>query len=96
VPTPRDTGDAVITVVHTVACHYCADARAALDELSGQYRLRVDYIDATSPAGLGLLTRHRVPMFPLVLVDGQFFSYGRLPRGKLRRQLEARQPAGTR
>jgi len=28
-------------------------------------------------------------MFPLVLVDGEFFSYGRLPVRKLRRLLEA-------
>jgi hypothetical protein len=29
-------------------------------------------------------------MFPVVLVDGALFSVGRLPRGKLRKLLEAR------
>lgn len=89
-------GEVVVTVVRTAACHLCADAEAAITELRRHYRLRVEDLDATSPAGLRLLTRHRAPMFPLVLVDGEFFSYGRLPRGKLRRLLDERQPAGTR
>jgi len=29
-------------------------------------------------------------MYPLVLVDGAFFSFGKLPRKKLRRLLERR------
>jgi len=88
--------DVVITIVHTAACHFCADARAGLAELGREHPLRVDYVEATTQAGLALLARHRVPMFPLVLVDGEFFSHGRLPRGKLRRLLDARQPVGTR
>jgi glutaredoxin len=98
VPTPmQPDGELVVTVVHTAACHYCQDARAALTELGREYSMRLEDVDATSPPGLRLLARHRVPMLPLVVVDGQFFSYGRLPRGKLRRRLlEARQPAGTR
>lgn len=95
-PLPEPGGEAVVTVVHTAACHYCDDARAALDELGRGYRLRVEYLDAASPAGMALLARHGVPMFPLVLLDGRFFSYGRLPRGKLRHLLQARQLAGTR
>ena len=85
-----------VTMVWTAACHYCADASAALAELSRAYPLRVEQVEATSPAGMALLAQHRVPMFPLVLVDGAFFSYGRLPRGKLRKLLQARQPVGTR
>jgi glutaredoxin len=86
----------VITLVHTAGCHYCADARTAFEELGREYPLRVDEVDAATPEGLALLAEHRVPMFPLVLVDGRFFSYGRLSRGRLRRLLDARQPAGTR
>jgi hypothetical protein len=99
VPTPQPGTVTVITVVRTTACHLCADARAALVDLGHEYPLDVAYLDATDPAGRELVARHRVAMFPLVLVDGQFFSHGRLPRDKLRQLLEARPAAriaGTR
>lgn len=98
-PTPSDPEpEAVVTVVRAVACHLCEDAAAALAELSGRYRFRVRYLDAADPAGRQLLASHRVAMFPLILVDGGYFSQGRLPRGKLRRLLQQRQAvaaAGT-
>ena len=94
-PASVEGAETTVTVVRTAACHYCADASAALDELGRRYPLRVEEVDADSPAGLALLSRHRPGMFPLVLVDGRFFSVGRLPRGKLRELLDARQPAGT-
>lgn len=95
-PAPAEPAATTVIVVRTAACHYCADARAALEEIGRRYPLRVDEVDADSPEGLALLVRHRPSMFPLVLVDGRFFSVGRLPRGKLRNLLDARQPAGTR
>src|SRR6266545_1590025 len=47
--------DVVITIVHTAACHFCADARAGLAELGREHPLRVDYVEATTPAGLALV-----------------------------------------
>ena len=96
VTTPAEPTATTVTVVRTAACHYCADASVALDEFGRRYPLRVDEVDADTPQGMLLLSRHRPSMFPLVLVDGRFFSAGRLPRGKLRNLLDARQPAGTR
>jgi hypothetical protein len=105
VPTPAelDTGPLVtagplVTVVHSEACHLCDDARAALADFSERYPIQVRYLSATGPEGRELIARHRAPMFPLVLVDGQYFSTGRLPRGKLRRLLDSAPvpaPAGT-
>lgn len=93
---PFEAGAAtVITLVHTDACHYCADADEALAAIASEYPLRVDRIAADEPAGRSLVAEHRVPMFPLVLVDGAFFSFGRLPRKKLRKLLGSRQSAGT-
>jgi len=37
--------------------------------------------------GRALMEQHRAPMSPLVLLDGQYFSSGRLPRRKLERRL---------
>ena len=90
------SAEPAITVVHSPGCHYCDDAREALAEIVAQQPLRVRYVDAESSEGAELVAHHRVPMFPLVLVDGQFFSYGRLPRRKLQALLQNKTTAGTR
>jgi hypothetical protein len=84
----------LVTLVHTPACHLCDDAAAALAQLAQEFPLQVELVDALAPAGRRLVGDYRAAMFPLVLLDGKFFSCGRLPRMKLRRQLE-RQAAGT-
>lgn len=86
----------LVTVVYTYACHLCEDAGAALDDLTSRYRLRVNLVDAATPEGAALVRRHRAAMFPLVLIDGGFFSCGRLPRRKLGRLLDARATVGIR
>jgi glutaredoxin len=86
----------MITVVGAPACHFCEDARTVLAQFGRDYELNVDEIEADSVSGADLVARHRPAMFPLVLIDGAFFSVGRLPRGKLRTLLDARIAAGAR
>lgn len=88
--TETTTGGPVITVVHTPACHFCEDAQQSLAELATRYPLTVELVEATDPRGEGLVAAHHAPMFPLVLVDGAFFSFGRLPRKKLAKLLDWR------
>jgi Thioredoxin domain len=98
-PSPPEPA-AVVTVVRAAACHLCEDAQVALADLASRYPLDVSYLDATEPAGGELVNRYRVGMLPLVVVDGRFFSQGRLPRRKLGALLGARvhtdDPVGTR
>ena len=82
-----------ITVVEAEACHYCHDARCVLDEMTAEYPLRIRILDIREPAGSELMQEHRAALSPLVLIDGVFFSQGRLPRGKLRQLLAARAAA---
>ena len=84
------TQPARITVVESEACHFCDDAKLALSELAARYPLRVATVDVRSEAGQRLMQVHRASMSPLVLVDGDFFSHGRLPRRKLVKLLEQR------
>jgi len=84
----RGTARVDITVVHAPGCHYCDDAELALEALGEQFWVRVRVVELESPEGLRLTARHRPAMNPLVLVDGQFFSSGRLPRKKLTTLLE--------
>ena len=83
-------GPAVVTVVSSPACHFCDDAHHALAELATEIPLHLDWVDAASPRGAALVRAHRAPMFPLVLVDGAFFSFGRMPSKKLRTLLAER------
>lgn len=82
-----------VTVVHTEACHFCEDAEHELARLAERFPLVVRVVEVDSPEGGRLVGAHRPAMNPLVLVDGEYFSSGRLPRKKLTRLLEARNSA---
>jgi hypothetical protein len=94
----KETEPMQVTVVTSPACHFCDDAQAALAELAHAYPLEVRLVDASSAEGQALVSRHGAGMFPLVLVEGSYFSAGRLPQRKLARLLagQASTPAGTR
>jgi coenzyme F420-reducing hydrogenase beta subunit len=81
---------AAVTVVESEACHFCADAHRVLADFAGGYPLEVDTVDVRSETGRLLMARHRATMSPLVLIDGAFFSNGRLPRRKLAQHLAER------
>lgn len=84
---PSGRSAPAITLVTSPACHLCDDAHEALSGLVDTSRIRLTTVRADSPEGIDLLKRHRPMMFPLVLLDGTFFSAGRLPRRKLERHL---------
>ena len=87
---------ATVTVVTAPGCHFCNDARQVLGAMADAGApLRIELVDATSPAGRDLLAAHRPAMNPLVLVDGAWFSAGRLPRRKLQALLARRETANT-
>jgi len=77
-----------VVVVTSPSCHLCEDALAALAELAAEFPLSVREVDIGSAEGGRIVERYRPAMPPAVLVDGELFSAGRLPRGKLRRYLE--------
>ncbi len=79
-----------VTLVHAPACHFCDDAADVLRELRAEYAVEATVVDVESSVGATLVAVHRPAMNPLVLVDGEFFSSGRLPRKKLIRLLESR------
>lgn len=87
-----------VTVVHAPACHFCEDAERELANLSQRFAIDVRRVEVDSPEGRALVAHHRPAMNPLVLLDGGFFSTGRLPRKKLTKLLAAQDrwlPADT-
>ena len=88
-PVPPN-GPIEVTVVESPSCHYCADAHQALQRLAAEgHAFSVVTLDLRTPAGQDLMRTHGAAMSPLVLVNGAFFSQGRLPRRKLTRLLES-------
>lgn len=82
-----------VTLVESEACHFCEDARRVLADLAAVYPIAIETVDVRTPAGTELMQVHRASMSPLVLVDGLFFSHGRLPRRKLLKLLTGRYDA---
>jgi hypothetical protein len=81
----------VVTLVTTSGCHFCDDAHTALRALIDVgAALSLEIVPASSDRGRALIAQHRPPMNPLVLVDGGYFSAGRLPRRKLEAVLRRR------
>ena len=77
----------VVTLVEAPACHLCEHAKSALAVLAQSFPMTVRVLSIGDEAGRALMEHHRAPMSPLVLLDGQYFSSGRLPRRKLERRL---------
>lgn len=77
-----------VVVLASPDCHLCEDALDVLSALASEFDLSVRKLDISSPEGSVLAERLRPPLLPAVIVDGELFSSGRLPRRKLRRHLE--------
>jgi hypothetical protein len=90
-PVSATLADAVrITLVPSPACHFCEDAEQALADLAATFTFELEIVPIDSTRGARLVAEHRPALNPLVLVDGAYFSAGRLPRKKLAKLLTAR------
>lgn len=86
-PTQKVGVPVVVTLVEAPACHLCDQAKSVLAVLAQSYPITVDVLSIGDEPGRALMDSHRAPMSPLVLLDGKYFSSGRLPRRKLERRL---------
>ena len=81
-----------ITMVTAPGCHFCEEAHKTLTELADRDpSLSLKLVEAGTPLGTALIAEHRPAMNPLVIVDGRYFSAGRLPRRKLEALLSRRE-----
>ena len=80
-----------VTLVEAPACHLCEDAKSALAVIAQSYPVNVRVLSVLDEPGRTLMQEHRAPMSPLVLLDGDYFSSGRLPRRKLEKRLKKAQ-----
>jgi glutaredoxin len=78
-----------ITMVTTSGCDLCRHAKDVLDNLSADFNLDIEIVDAATPKGILLAAQSGMAFPPAVILNGQPFSYGRLSERKLRRALTA-------
>ncbi len=78
-----------VTVVEADACHFCEDARETIAAVSKHTPLDVTFIPSRSDRGLALVKQHRAAMAPVVLVEGNLVSSGRLLERVLRMHVDA-------
>ena len=86
-PTLEAGATVAVTLVEAPACHLCEDAKSALATLAKSYPLTIQVLSIIDKPGRALMDQHGAPMSPLVLLDGEYFSSGRLPRRKLEKRL---------
>ena len=79
----------VVTLLTKPDCGFCDDAKAVLQELRDEYELEIETVDLMSERGHRLAMEANMLFPPGVLIDGRPFSYGRLSKRKLRRELDA-------
>lgn len=68
-------------------CHFCDAAKDVLARLRDEYDLRIREVSLESDEGQALAFASQALFPPVVLVDGEPFSYGRLSERKLRKAL---------
>ena len=76
-----------ITLLTQASCAFCDQTKEILSRLTTDYTLNVHEIRLDTDEGRKLAIQHAVMFAPGILIDGQFFSYGRLSERKLRLQL---------
>lgn len=76
-----------VVLVTSPGCHFCDEAIHDIEGLAETYPLRMATIPLLSEQGRSLLARHRVPFAPILMIDGEFFGYGRISRRKLEAHL---------
>jgi glutaredoxin len=68
-------------------CHFCEQAKDVLARLRGEFPLSVREVALESEEGRSLALDSGAPFPPVVFVNGETFSYGRLSERKLRKAL---------
>jgi glutaredoxin len=68
-------------------CHFCDEAKRVLARFADDGQLAFREVRLDSEEGRQLATNAGVPFPPVIFLDGEYFSYGRLSERKLRKAL---------
>ena len=74
-----------VTFYTKPGCHLCEEAEELLDDLRGEYELRVTPFDITTD--LAVFERYKYEI-PVIVVEGGATVFGRIELAQLRRALD--------
>ena len=80
----------VITMLTQSSCTFCEQAKGTLGRLSQEYAFGTEEISLETDEGRQLGAQHGIVFAPGILIDSEFFSFGRLSERRLRRELRRR------
>ncbi len=83
---PR-SGVPTVTLVTSPGCHMCEMAKDVINAVALEIPLSVKVVELISPEGEALAASHRMPFPPLILINGQHHTHGRISEKKFRRAL---------
>jgi hypothetical protein len=84
---PAETKEIQVQLVTAPGCHFCDDAQRMLHTQKDRFPLTIELVPLLSETGRYLVARHRVPFPPILLIEGEFFGYGRLSQRRLEQRL---------
>ena len=84
-----------ITIVTTADCAFCEQAKQVLERVAADVQVAVREVPLDSPEGRRIAERVAAPFLPVVLLDGEAFSYGRLSERRLRKALAGQVSKGA-
>ncbi len=82
-----------VVVVISEDCNLCEGARDVLGRVGEVYPLRVREVPLSTAEGRRLALDCGAPFPPVILLDGELFSYGRLSERKLLKAMVSRPAA---
>ena len=84
---PAEMKEIRVQLVTAPGCNFCDEAQRTLHVLEDRFPLTIDLVPLMSDSGRDLVARHRVPFPPILLIDGEFFGFGRLSQRRLEQRL---------
>ena len=86
-----------VVLITTEDCQLCEQAKEVLARLKAEGLVRVREVPLELSEGRSIALAAAAPFPPVILLDGQVFSYGRLSERKFRKALAARpvEPSGS-
>jgi glutaredoxin len=76
-----------VVLVTKADCGLCEQAKDVLGRIAPEFRLEVREVGLESEEGKSLALQAAAPFPPVVFLDGEAFSYGRLSERRLRKAL---------
>ncbi|MBI1888738.1 MAG: thioredoxin family protein [Candidatus Spechtbacteria bacterium] len=78
-----------VTLIRPSGCQHCVQVKGTLEKLKTDYPdLVLEEIEATTPEGQALITKHGILSSPGILINDEFFAMGGATEKQLREKFD--------